>query len=201
MLYQDSSTNNNQNYDSVTGEPILLKHESNSDIKQELDILENYILNGVNVPLTDLTIIDREIVLDRLESIKQNLPPVLAASIEVLQQKQAIIQQAHFEARKIVDSAQAEAQNLLQNSNLLRQTEMEARQIKFKTEQECQQLRQAAFDEIEQWREMATLEYEAIQNDADNYASAVLGDLESKLTQMLAVVQNGRQHLETDGSS
>lgn len=201
MLYQDSSTNNNQNYDSVTGEPILLKHESNFDLKQELDILENHILEGVNVPLTDLTIVDREMVLDRIESIKNNLPTVLAASIEILQRKQAIIQQAHLEAQKIVNSAEAEAQSLLQNSNLLRQTEIEARQIKFETEQECQQMRQAAFSEIEQWREMATLEYEAIQNDADNYASAVLGDLESKLTQMLAVVQNGRQHLETDGNS
>lgn len=201
MLYQDSSTNNNQNYDSVTGEPILLRHESNSDLKQELDLLKNHILEGVNVPLTDLTIIDRGIVLDRLESIEHNLPTVLAASIEVLQQKQAIIRQAHLEAQKIVKSAEAEAEHFLQDSNLLRQTEIEARQIKFETEQECQQMRQAAFTEIEQWREMATLEYEAIQNDADNYASAVLGDLESKLTQMLAVVQNGRQHLETDGNN
>lgn len=201
MLYQDSSTNNTQNYNSVTEEPILLKHESNFDIRQELDVLENYILDGANIPLTDLTIIDRGIVLDRIESIKHNLPTVLAASIEVLQQKQKIIQQAQIKAQEIVNSAEAEAQNILRDSTLLRQTEIEARQIKFETEQECQQLRQAAFAEIEQWREMATLEYEAIQNDADNYASAVLGDLESKLTQMLAVVQNGRQHLETDGNS
>lgn len=201
MLYQDSSLNNTQNYNSVTEEPIRLKHQSNSDIKQELDELENCILDGVNVPLTDLKIVDGGIVLDRLKSIKHNLPTVLAASIEILQQRQAIIQQANIKAQEIVNSARAEAESLLRDSNLLRQTEIEARQIKFETEQECQQLRQAAFAEIEQWREMATLEYEAIQNDADNYASAVLGDLEAKLTQMLAVVQNGRQHLESDADS
>lgn len=201
MLYQDGSTNNIQNYNSVTEEAILLKHQSNSNIRQELDILENCILDGVNIPLTDLKIVDSGIILDRLESIKHNLPIALAASIEILQQKQAIIHQAKIEAQAIVNSAKAEAENILRDSNLLRQTEIEARQIKFETEQECQQLRQAAFAEIEQWREMATLEYEAIQNDADNYASAVLGDLETKLTQMLAVVQNGRQHLESDGNN
>jgi hypothetical protein len=201
MLYQDSSTNNTQNDNSVTEEAILLKHQYNSNTRQELDILENCILDGVNIPLTDLKIVDGGIILDRIESIKHNLPIALTASIEILQQKQAIIQQAKIEAQAIVNSAQAEADNILRDSNLLRQTEIEARQIKFATEQECQQLRQAAFAEIEQWREMATLEYEAIQNDADNYASAVLSDLETKLTQMLAVVQNGRQHLESDGNN
>lgn len=202
MLYQDSSINNSsQNYDSVTEEAILLKYQSNSDIKQELEILEDCILDGIDVPLTNLKIVDSRIVLDRIGAIKHNLPIALAASIEMLQQKEAIIQQARIKAQEIINSASAEADNILRNSNLLRQTEIEARQIKFATEQECQQLRQAAFAEIEQWREMATLEYEAIQNDADNYASGVLGDLEARLTQMLAVVQNGRQHLESDADS
>lgn len=205
MLYQDSSTNNSsqnyQNYDSVAEESVLLKHQSNSNLRQELEVLKNCILDGVNIPLTDLKIVDGGIIIDRLESIKHNLPIALTTSIAILQQKQAIIQQAKIEAQEIVNSAHTEAESILKDSNLLRQTEIEARQIKFETEQECQQMRQAAFAEIEQWREMATLEYEAIQNDADNYASAVLGDLESKLTQMLAVVQNGRQHLETDSSS
>jgi uncharacterized sporulation protein YeaH/YhbH (DUF444 family) len=79
---------------------------------------------------------------------------------------------------------------------LLRQVEQEAHQMRLEAQQECEQLRQAAYAEIEQWREMATLEYEAIQKDADNYANSVLIDLETKLSQMLTIVHNGRQHLE-----
>ncbi|VEP18846.1 conserved hypothetical protein [Hyella patelloides LEGE 07179] len=199
MLYQDNSTDNAaQKHDSVAEEPVLTAYQSDSNIQQELDILENFILEGVHVPLSSLIIVDGGVIIEHIKSIKQNLPQALAISIEILQQRQAIIEQASNQAQEVVKSAQAEADRLLQESTLLRQTELEANKIKFQTQQECEQLRQATYAEIEQWREMATIEYEAIQKDADRYADTVLNDLEVKLSQMLAIVHNGRHHLEPD---
>jgi cell division septum initiation protein DivIVA len=202
MLYQDNSSKN-ASHDS---EPEVKKYISTDNysgfnLQKELAILEQTIDEGVQVPLTDLVIVDGAIILDKLESFKQKLPTALAISIEILQQKQAIIQQANNQAQQILAHAKAEAEKFLDSSTLLRQTELEASRIKFETERECEQLRQATYKEIEQWREMATQEYESIQKDADNYAKATLSDLEAQLTQMLAIVHNGCEHLEPDQHS
>ena len=196
MLYQENSLDNGiQNPNLVTEESISSAYKTNSNVQKELEILENLILEGVNVPLTDLVMVDGGVILDRLESLKDNLPTALAISLQILQQKQVIIQQAKNQAQEIVNSARETAERLLQESSLIRKAELEASKIRFEAQQECEQLRQNAYTEIEQWREMATIEYEEIQQDADNYANTVLSDLEVRLSQMLGVVQNGRQHL------
>ena len=202
MLYQDNTTQSKtQNQNSVAEELASAVYQSDSDVQQELDMLENTISQGVSVPLTDLVIVDAGIILERIESIKHNLPTALAHSLEILQQKQAIIQQAKNQAQQVLKSAQAEAERILQESTLLRQTELEASKIKFDAQQECEQLRQTTYEEIERWREMATIEYEEIQKDADNYAKTVLSDLEDNLSQMLTIVHNGRQQLEPKGNN
>lgn len=197
MLYQDNSTNNaSQNRDTAIETTISAVSRSESNIQQKLALLENTITEGVRVPLTDLVVVDGGIILEHIEAIKDNLPTALTIALEILQHKEAILQGATDRAQEIEKSAQIEADFALKESTLLRQAEQEATQTKLKTRQECEQLRQATYAEIEQWREMATLEYEAIQKDADNYANSVLSDLEAKLSQMLAIVHNGRQHLE-----
>lgn len=199
MIYQDNLSNDTYSLlNEVVEESISTAYQSDSNVHQELDNLENILEEGVHVPLTDLVMVDERIILDRIKSIKKNLPTALAISIEVLQHQQEIIQTAKNQAQKIVKSAQDEAERLLHESAILRKTELEASKITFETEQECEKLRQAAYQEIEQWRETAAIEYENIQRDADNYADSVLGDLETKLAQMLNVVQNGRQHLHKD---
>lgn len=202
MLYQDNSTDSaSQNHDWTAEESISAASQSESSIQQKLDLLENVILEGVRVPLTGLVVVDGGIILEHIEAIKESLPTALAIAVEVLQQKEVILQQAQTQAQEIVRSAQVKADKALQESTLLQKVEQEAHQIKIETQQECEQLRQAAYTEIEQWREMATLEYEAIQKDADNYANSVLSDLEAKLSQMLTIVHNGRQHIETNEHS
>jgi cell division septum initiation protein DivIVA len=197
MLYQDNSLDSAlPNHDLVTEKSLSAASQSESNIQQQLDILESKILEGVRVPLTELVVVDGGIILEHIEAIKDNLPTALAIAVEILQQRKAILQQATEQAREIVRSAQIKADHALQESTLLRQVEQEAHQIKLEAKQECEELRHAAYTEIEQWREMATLEYEAIQKDADNYANSVLSDLETKLSQMLKIVHNGRQHLE-----
>jgi cell division septum initiation protein DivIVA len=197
MLYQDNSLDNAlENHDLVTEKSLSTASQSESNIQQQLDLLESKILEGVRVPLTELVVVDGGIILEHIEAIKDNLPTALAIAVEILQQRKAILKQATEQAREIVRSAQIEADHTLQESTLLRQVEQEVHQMKLEAKQECEELRQAAYAEIEQWREMATLEYEAIQKDADNYANSVLSDLETRLSQMLKIVHNGRQHLE-----
>ena len=200
MLYQDksleSTDQSNQNYDSIPEDILTVDYGSGSNLQQQLELLENAVLDGVKVPLSDLVIVDGTIVLDYVDAIKENLPTSLAIAVQVLQQRQQIIQKAVNQANKIVESAEIKSDQIVQESTLLRRVELEANRIRFEAEQECQKMRREAYTEIEQWREMAALEYEEIQKDADDYAQRVLHDLELRLAQMLSVVNNGSQYLD-----
>lgn len=205
MLYQEKSLENidqnNQNYDSIPEDILTVDYGSGSDLQRQLESLENAILDGVKVPLSDLVVADATVILDYVDAIKESLPTSLAIAVQVLQQRQQIIQQAVSQANKIVESAEIESDRIVQEATLLRRVELEANRIKFETEQECQKMRREAYTEIEQWREMAALEYEEIQKDADAYAQRVLNDLETRLAQMLSVVNNGSQYLEPQQST
>lgn len=199
MIYQDNASSDTYPIrNEVVEESISTAYQSDSNLQRELNSLEDTVLEGIKVPLTDLVMVDKEVLLELIKSMKKNLPTALAISIEVLQHQQSIIQKAKNQAQEIVSSAQNEAERILNESAILRQTELQANKIRSEAEQECEQLRQATYTEIEQWRETAAQEYQSIQRDADNYANSVLGDLEVKLSQMLNIVQNGRQHLQSD---
>jgi len=200
MLYQEKSLENidqgNQNYGSIPEDILTVNYGSGSNLQQQIDSLENNVLDGVKVPLSELVIVDGAVILDHIDAIKESLPTSLAIAIQVLQQRQQIIQQSVEKASQIVESAEMKSDRILQESALLRRVELEANRIRFEAEQECQKLRREAYTEIEQWREMAALEYEEIQKDADDYAQKVLQDLEMRLAQMLSVVNNGAKYLE-----
>ncbi len=201
MLYQDNSTDQANLEQNVIQEYLSEDYQaefSNFNVQQEIEKIANTLLEGVSVPLTDLIVVDGGVILDHLEAIKENLPATLAVSIEIVQQRQAIIQQARNQAQSIIKKAQMESEEILSDSRIRRQAELEASQIKFEAERECEQMRQVTAQEIEKRRENANHEYEQIQHEADRYAQTVLNDLQSQLTQMLSVVENGRQYIESE---
>ena len=155
------------------------------NIEIGLNNLKETILAGVNVPLTELTVLDKDLLLEQLNQIEANLAPDFATAIEIANQKQHIISEAEAYARLIIKSAEEKAEVILQESAIVRQAELDGAKIRLKTERECQQL-----------REDAIAECRGIQMDADGYADDVLSDLQQKLKEMLEIIQNGRQQLE-----
>lgn len=166
------------------------------NIEIELNSLSELILSSTRVPLTELAIIDRDLVLDRLEQIKQNMPIDLATAIEIANCKQQIISDAEGYASLVIKSAEERACNMLQDSEIVRQAELNGAQIRLKIERECQELMQATQSKAAQLKNNAIAEFQAIQTGADDYADSVLDDMEQRLQQMLEIVQNGRQQLD-----
>ena len=136
-------------------------------------------------------------MLDCLNQIRLNLPAVLADALEIVNCKQKIIFEAQSYAYSIIKSAEDRAEQITQESSIVRQAELDGAKVRLQTEQECEQLKQTTQNEIQQWRQEVIDECRTIQLDADSYASNVLGDIEYKLQEMLTIVQNGRQHLES----
>ena len=166
------------------------------NIQIELENLENLILEGTHIPLTELFLLDRDLLLEQVDRIKENLPTDIATAIEIVNHKRQIVADAESYAYLVVKSAEEKASQILQESAIVRQAELDGAKIRLKTERECEELKHKTQSEIEQLRQEAIAECQAIQIGADDYADGVLGNLEHRLQEMLAVVQNGRQQLE-----
>lgn len=188
--YTQSSTVSVDRPEAIANQPLGF------NLEIELDALEELIINSTHVPLTELIIIDRVIVLHQLNQIKEHLPVDLATATTIANHKQQIISEAENYATSLVKSAQAQANQILQDSSILSQAELDGAKIRLKTEQECEHLKQATLNEMRELHQNAIAESQAIQKGADDYADQVLGDIEQRMQQMLLVIQNGRQQLD-----
>jgi ribosomal protein L22 len=182
---------------------------SGSDIQQELDRLEEMILASPHIPLTRRTLVDEEQFLERLDLIRSLLPALLQRAQAVVAQKQEILLQAEQEANEILQAAQVQAAQIIDRTTIVQQADLSARQLQQQVQQECllaqeenllqiERLRQEAARQIEQMRQNAIAEAEEIQRGADDYADAVLNNLEYQLTEALRIIYNGRRQLQTD---
>lgn len=186
MLQKNYSPNSQIQFNGSQGAgDIAESAHSGFEIEAELDRLKESILNAARIPLTELAVIDEDLILEQLLKIQENLPVELATAIEIVNRRQEIIEDARGYACLIVKSAEEKAHQIVQESAIVRQAELDGAKLRLKTEQECEQLRQNAIAECQ-----------AIQEGADLYADNVLKDLEERFGEMLGIVQNGRQQLD-----
>ena len=177
-------------------EAVKDESELGFNIEIELDVLEELIINSTSVPFTDVMMMDRVLLLEQVNQIKQSLPTDLATAIEIVNCKQQIISDAEGYAALIIKSAEERASKMLQDSTIVRQAELDGAKVRLKAERECQELMQATQKKAAQLKQNAIAECQAVQMGADNYADNVLGEIEQKLQQMIGIIQNGRQQLE-----
>ena len=186
----------NQTIQMTTLETSEENNHLSFNIEIGLDNLKEIISAGASVPLTELIVLDRNLLLEQLYQIQTNLALDLATAIEIAYQKQHIISEAEAYARLVIKSAQEKADRILQESAIVRQAELDGGKIRLKTERECEELKRTTKEEIDRLRQTAIAECRGIQMDADGYADDVLSDLQQKLQEMLEIIQNGRQQLE-----
>jgi hypothetical protein len=171
---------------------------SGGDIQQELDRLEEMILASPHIPLTRRTLVDEEQFLDRLDLIRSLLPALLQQSQAIVVQKQEILLQAEQEANEIIQTAQIQAAQIIDRTTIVQQADLSARQLQQQVQQECLLAQEENLLQIERLRQEAIAEAEAIQRGADDYADAVLNNLEYHLSEALRIIYNGRRQLRSD---
>lgn len=213
MLRQDLtsiSASNNGSTDGVAT-PAAPSEKTNEtvnrlDIQQSLNVLEELILASPRVPFTGRTLVDEDQLLEQLDRIRLNLPSVFQEAIQIVEQRDRIINEVNQYAQDLVEAADKEAARRLDDLGIVQQAETQARQVKQKLEQDCDAMRSQTQAEIEQWQEAAqhywakikeetNAECQDLREDADYYAAEVLQRIERQLTDMMRVVQNGRMAL------
>ena len=176
-------------------------------IQQELDRIEEIVLESPRFPLTGKTMISEDELLDQLDVVRVNLPAAVQESVQIVQEREEILNEAEQYAQEIVTAAEKQAATILNEMSLIRQAEAQANQLRTQTEQECDALRAQTLSEVEQLQNQARQEWEetrsrtvseakTIQEDADTYADQVLGNMEQQFMEMLHILRNGRQQIQ-----
>ncbi len=170
------------------------------------------ILDSPRIPLTRRTLVDEEQLLDQLDLVRMNLPAAFQEAEEIVRHKDEILEQAEQYAQNMIETAERQVAQILDEMGIVRQAKIEADQIRQQLQQDCQDaqeqtvaeiesLRLQAQQEVEEMRRRALAECEAIENGADDYADRVLNNIEQQLGDMLRVIRNGRQQLETEATA
>ena len=206
MLRQDA-VNSNRNGNQPRVEPQSDGGMGVLDIQRELNRLEEMLLDSPRVPLSRRTMIDEDEILDHLDAIRINLPQAFQDAVAIIQQKQAILDEAEQYAQDVMAAAEQRAAQMMNESGVLRQAELEANQLRQRVQQECEAAQTQTLEDIDRTRRQAQQEFEAMRRqaiaerdqivtDADTYADQVLQGMEQQLTEIMRIVKNGRQQLK-----
>jgi hypothetical protein len=177
------------------------------DIQQALNKLEEIILASPRVPFTGRTLIDEDQLLDQLDAIRLNLPPAFGQAVQVLQQRQDLIADAERYVQELLAMAEQQSAQILDELGILKQAEEMAQHLKAQTQADCDQLRNQVVGELQRMQQQAQQEWQVqhqqalaeqtmIQQEADAYADQVLSQVEKQLSEMLRIIQNGRNQLQ-----
>lgn len=178
------------------------------DIQRELNRLEEIVLDSPRIPMTRRTLVDEEQLLDQLDLVRMNLPIAFQEAETIIRHKDELLQEAQLYAQEVIEVAELRAAELLNDMGLLQQAKIEADQLRQQVLLDCEAIQQAtlaeveqiryqAQEELEEMRARAMAECEEIQNGADDYADQVLDNIEHKLSDMLRVIRNGRDRLDS----
>ncbi|NJK36628.1 MAG: DivIVA domain-containing protein [Oscillatoriales cyanobacterium RM1_1_9] len=181
------------------------------DIQRELNRLEEMVLYSPRIPLTRRTLVDEQQLLDQLDLIRLNLPSAFQEADIIARHKDEILQEAEEYAQEILEAAEHRAIQILNELGIIQQAQAEADRIRQQVQAECEAIQQQAFTEIDQARyqtqqeideirSRTVAECQEIQDGADDYADHVLDSIEQQLSDMLRVIRNGRQHLQSNVS-
>jgi superfamily II DNA helicase RecQ len=165
------------------------------------------VLSSPRIPFSGRTLVDEDQLLDQLDAVRLNLPPAFRQAVQILQQRDALMAQAERYAEDLIAAAEQQSAQMLDELGIVRQAEQMAQQIKTQAQQDCDSLRSQVLNDVEQMKRQAQREWESmrqealseqvmIQEESDAYADRVLSQVEQQLSQMLRIIQNGRQHLQ-----
>jgi 5-methylthioribose kinase len=125
-----------------------------------LDIVDDLIVHlheAKMMPLSANALVDREIFLTKLETLRASLPDELRAARWMVREREAFIARTNEKAREIIDKARQEADALVSESNIVAEAVEEANILVRRAEGDARRLRLESEDDIE--RNLQKLEH------------------------------------------
>lgn len=141
--------------DEVAG-PATAQPET-EDILDIVDDLMVHLHEAKVMPLSSNVLVDRDVFLSKLESLRASLPDELRAARWMVREREAFISRTNEKSREIIDNARAEADTLVSESNIVSEAVEEANILVRRAEGDSRRLRLEAEDDVE--RKLQKLEH------------------------------------------
>lgn len=125
---------------------------SQPELEDILDIVDDLIVHlheAKTMPLSSNALVDRELFLTKLETLRASLPDDLRAARWMVREREAFISRTNEKAREIVDKAREEADALVADSNIVKEAVEEANILVRRAEGDARRLRLEAEDDVE----------------------------------------------------
>jgi hypothetical protein len=123
--------------------------ESGENIFEILEELIAEVQDAKSVPLSSNVLIDRDLLLERLQKIQAELPNELRAARWMVREREAFIARTNERAKEITDKANAESRRLVSESSILAEAVEEANILVRRAEGDSRRMRLEAEDEID----------------------------------------------------
>ena len=122
------------------------------EVEDILDIVDDLIVHlheAKQMPLSSNALVDREVFLTKLETLRANLPDDLRAARWMVREREAFIARTNEKAREIVGHARKEADELVSESNIVAEAVEEANILVRRAEGDARRLRLETEDDVD----------------------------------------------------
>ncbi|NLM20596.1 MAG: ATP synthase F0 subunit B [Peptococcaceae bacterium] len=138
-----------------------------------IEQLEEIIDHGTKVPLTGKVMVDEEVVLEILDSIRTELPEEIRQANLLLADRDRLIENARLEGQMIVERAEKQAEQLLKEDEITIQSRAYAEELVEKAQQYSREVKLGAL----------------------KYSDELLNDIALKLEEVFKTIQASREEL------
>jgi cell division septum initiation protein DivIVA len=143
------------------------------DVDQKLEELSVLVEEAKSVPLSASCMVNRAVVLDLIDDIRDALPSSLSDADELLAEREAVVSEGRREADRLIAEAREEQLRMLSQH-----------EVYLVAVAESEALRGETFDEVTRMR-----------RETDDYIDARLATFEITLHKTLSAVERGRDKL------
>ena len=166
------------------------------DILHLVDRLEELAAEARRMPIGQGVVIDRRRILELVDQMRSTVPWEIRDARDIVEQKEAILEEARREADGIVAKAELQVRDMLEENSLAQQAERQAQQIIERAEQRAQQLHDQAHEQVQARLRQAEFAATNQMDEADRYALEMLRRLEQQLSAFNATIRGGIDALE-----
>lgn len=166
------------------------------DILHLIDRLEEIVSEGRRVPVGGGVVVSRQKMIDLVDRMRVAVPREVYDAREVLEQKEAVIEEGRRQAQELLSRAHEELENRLNETEVVRAAHERSREITLDAERRVRELLQAAEEQARGRLDEAQAQSRQEMREADAYALQTLRKLEEELEGFLTTVRNGVDALE-----
>jgi cell division septum initiation protein DivIVA len=166
--------------------PTGIADPRNADIYTVLDELSDIVESARAMPMSDKCVVNRNEVLDLLDTVRAMLPAAVKEAEELLADRVAVVEEGYHEAERAVAEATAQANSLVEDG--------QAHQAQLVSTHE---VTRAALAEAEAIRGQAQAEAAQMRREVDDYVEERFAAFEASLSKTLATVQKSRERVAT----